>query len=541
MPLPIYELDPPDFPEGWHSMDSIPAPQPYPGPWGSMVTLPRQVPKHLRVFTTDCIHPTKRSAYRHVAFKAYKSLYQAGLLNEHLLPLTSVVEPELEEEVKALLQDVEKRTGTASVTSQFDPWAPVKGSDGWWRTEIGIDGLPPLYMFTRTRPCDFLPEDLLTLYHPHRHPLNVKICSSSAIKPSALMIKNARNYTRRLFWQIYGNRMQWDNSNFAYLFYPAHDPSDASQWATRRAWWDEHNHLDSQSDLENALQANAESFGERFSFPDNLTIIRARGAGSKLHRFIRWKFDELSTEEDQLIRERFNLSEEDTAEPPFLVVQHFPRRMNFLVPFVPQIGKYSMEKELLLRPKFSTVDLVSATETDYALLLPSVIKYLAVATTVSSLRATLLTPTLAKIPLDLLRTAITAPVAKDATDYQRLEILGDTVLKFIVGVQLLARYPLWHEGYLTKKKDHAVSNSRLAKEAHSKGLYRWIIRDRFLAQKWIPRYIMDPQNDNDIMDIESSNISVEAGETSNDSQQLSTKMLADVGLSIQFITRFKEC
>jgi dsRNA-specific ribonuclease len=82
------------------------------------------------------------------------------------------------------------------------------------------------------------------------------------------------------------------------------------------------------------------------------------------------------------------------------------------------------------------------------------------------------------IPISLLRTAITAPAAGEKLNYQRMETLGDTVLKIITGIQLLAEYPLWHEGYLSKKKDHTVSNVRLAKQNIAKGLYHWIIRGK---------------------------------------------------------------
>ena len=61
--------------------------------------------------------------------------------------------------------------------------------------------------------------------------------------------------------------------------------------------------------------------------------------------------------------------------------------------------------------------------------------------------------------------AITAPVAQEQIHYQRLETLGDTVLKFVASVNLLAEYRYWHEGYLARKKDHAVSNASLAKAA----------------------------------------------------------------------------
>ena len=516
--VPTYELDPPDLPEGWHSNQTKVLP--YPGPWGSTVTLPKLVPAGLRIFSTDREHPTKRSAYRHAAFKAYRALYQAGLLNDHLLPLTSVIEPDLEEEVKALLRDVGKREGTASVTSQMDPWAPIHKSDVWWCSEIAIEGLPPLHMITRNRLHELSADEYPTLYRGRHGRLKVGIYAVTTADLSSEKITMAREFTRRILWAIHGSRMRWDNLHFAYLFLPASDANESVEWMTRRSWLDDINAREGKSTWEGA---NAEVFGKRFSFPNDLTIIRDRSQGAKNFRFLRWRFERVSPEEEQILRERYSFSVDDQILPPFLVVQRMPRRLNFLsmedaAKSIEREGKYSTESELLLRSRHSTVSLISATDTDYALLLPSIIRYLSMAMTVSALRTTLLTPSLADIPLHLLQEAITAPVSQARTNYQRLETLGDTVLKFVVGVQLLAEYPLWHEGYLTKRKDHSVSNYRLAKEAHANGLYRWIIRDRFLAQKWKPDYF------------KASESSEDTENNSDEQQQLSTKMLADVGV-----------
>ena len=104
-------------------MESRINPLPYQGPWGARVTLPRLVPKHFRLI--GCV---LRNA-RLIAMPHSKhTLYNSGLLNQHLLPLTSVIEPELEE-VKAMLQEVEKKHGTATVSDQFNPWAPIKDLD----------------------------------------------------------------------------------------------------------------------------------------------------------------------------------------------------------------------------------------------------------------------------------------------------------------------------------------------------------------------------------------------------------------------------
>jgi dsRNA-specific ribonuclease len=327
--------------------------------------------------------------------------------------------------------------------------------------------------------------------------------------------------------------MRWDDLHFAYLFLPADDADEPLEWVTRRSWLDDLNTREGRTDREAEFHANAQVFGERFSFPNDLNIIRECGSGVKNLRFLRWRFEPLSPEEEQTLRERYSFTIDDPIVPPFLVVQRMPRRMNFLSledaakTIVPD-GKYSTEVELLLRARFSTVSLMSTTNTDYALFLPSIIRYLSMAMTVSSLRTTLLTPLLADIPFHLLQAAITAPVSQERVNYQRMETLGDTVLKFVVGVQLLAEYPLWHEGYLTKKKDHTVSNFKLAKEAHAKALYRWIIREPFTAQKWKPHYFTVLADGSNPEVVSSGSKDVENGSD----QQLSTKMLADVGVSL---------
>ena len=49
--LALYDLDPPDYPEDWHSQqDRSKDLPPYAGPWGATVTLPRCLP-------AECVDP----------------------------------------------------------------------------------------------------------------------------------------------------------------------------------------------------------------------------------------------------------------------------------------------------------------------------------------------------------------------------------------------------------------------------------------------------------------------------------------------------
>ncbi|OCH85203.1 hypothetical protein OBBRIDRAFT_798433, partial [Obba rivulosa] len=229
---------------------------------------------------------------------------------------------------------------------------------------------------------------------------------------------------------------------------------------------------------------------------------------------------------------------------PLVVVRPFPRRANFTIPYGSGEG-YRDEDLFLLHPQFATVDLIPYDDLQYALLLPSILRWCFNVLTVMSLRNQLLVGTpVIQVPLELLTTATTAPVAQELTHYQRLETLGDTVLKFLASLQLFAQYPLWHEGYLARRKDHAVSNARLAREAVDKHLYRWIIRDRFVPRKWKPSYVCDsiPSNPPEGQSIERGKEPIpieEENEVATEprdqlkrkkkkNQQLSTKVLADV-------------
>jgi len=103
------------------------------------------------------------------------------------------------------------------------------------------------------------------------------------------------------------------------------------------------------------------------------------------------------------------------------------------------------------------------------------------------------------------------------------------VLKFITSIQLLAEYPLWHEGYLSRKKDHAVSNARLAKENILKKLYSWIIRDRLLGKKWKPSYFNSEETAvrSEVTEHDDTETRFKK-KNSTKGQILSTKVLADV-------------
>ncbi|KAJ2229039.1 Dicer-like protein 1 [Coemansia sp. RSA 1286] len=63
--------------------------------------------------------------------------------------------------------------------------------------------------------------------------------------------------------------------------------------------------------------------------------------------------------------------------------------------------------------------------------------------------------------VETVRQAITATTANMDVSYERLETLGDSVLKFITSVMLFVCYPSDHEGLLTSRRSKLVSNAHL--------------------------------------------------------------------------------
>jgi endoribonuclease Dicer len=380
-----------------------------------------------------------------------------------------------------MLADVEKRAGFAKVSMHIDPWAAEEDNrDYWFCSKLILEGLPPLLLCTRSEMISLDFQGGPTLHRRGTPPICTSVEPLGKLADDDPQISRARNFTRRIFWGLNHLRMNWDNLDFSYLFLPIDDVD--TEWDVRRSWLatfaasNQTHHIH--------LIGNAATIGKQFSYPSDLKLIQKHIGSSRPLEFVRWRYETLSLDEEKELREDIYKGGIDDVEItyPLLVVENYPPRTNFLFPLPPpsESPDAPIPKKLTtLLPHISGAILLSKTETDYAFFLPSVIRSLSMTLTAHSLRKKLFTSSpMFDIPVSLLRIAVTAPAAGEKLNYQRMETLGDTVLKIITGIQLLAEYPLWHEGYLTKKKDHTVSNVRLAKQDIEKELYRWIIRGR---------------------------------------------------------------
>ena len=471
------------MPEGWHGLDPMLQVDPGPTgpPYGCTVTLPRCLHLPVREFSIPTIYQNQASAHRHAAFKAYMALYEHGLLNESLLPAMSVINPK-DEELQALLRDVEKRDGTANVSLQMNPWSPdddtADRTDIWWCSKLSIEGLAEFYLYMRRELME-LSDEPITLHHPTRGTIRVYLTDPQQVSEASEPIDDAREYTRNLFWCFNGTRMKWDQLDFAYLLLPC-DPDSTWQERYDDVMSSEEHY---KATPEDEISVRADLFGEMFDYPDDITIVRRGIVNGKPYRFERWRMEDepLTEEEEEALRRLYRYNDLDITFP-LLVVRALPRRTNFLLPNKEANKEASDEIPLqikyhLLIPEETRIPLLSPDELESAFLLPSILRALGMLSTVSSLARSLFSGSpLSTIPVTSLMPAVTAPVAGERDNYQRLETLGDTVLKFITAVQLLAQHPHWHEGFLTRQKDHTVSNANLAKVNLKRRIYQWIIR-----------------------------------------------------------------
>ena len=170
----------------------------------------------LRKFTTEFSYQSKLLAKKHAAFETYVSLYEGGLLNDNLLPFTSTIEGDTHEEVKLLLEEVEKRAGILKVPVQMDPWV-TPDRPRWFCYEMVIGSLPPILMFIRQQIPHIADNEFPVLYVPGRTPIKTTLARRMDQGVSEAMIDKAAAYTEQLFTSLYGNRMRRGQTDYVYL------------------------------------------------------------------------------------------------------------------------------------------------------------------------------------------------------------------------------------------------------------------------------------------------------------------------------------
>ena len=449
------------------------------------MTLPIVIAPEIRTTRSSTAWKTEREARKDAAFQAYLGLYDKGLVNDNLLPHRKSLEEQLDL----------SRTGSVASFAQCKPrksvWAHVAYAmknnlnDGVWeqyRIEVTADEANSFSMDILS-PLPLPEVPVFKLHWNERISYAVNISRVGSTQYHDEDIRAARELTQVILEAVYQSRMSKQHDDFPLLFVPTRSTGHylSGEWTRIVA------------QFQGKTQA---TFGKEHNcIPDylygqyGLLVLHRQTSGS------RYLFKRFLTDSDEI------------------VVSKFPKRRDFLHEQPEFNDQEAYTSEIRLEIDQCQFDKLPLEFAIFAAFVPSIFRRLELAMLAEDLRSTLLAPVKIK-NLYLIQTAITQRNALESENYERLEFLGDCILKYCTSIQLMQEHLLWPEYYLTLKKDVTVSNMTQASICQETGLARYIITDAFKGAKWRPRYAQE------LLD------AAEMDETRI--VQVSTKILADV-------------
>lgn len=453
------------------------------------VLLPNCIPPKARHAKSKLSWPTEKMAKRDAALEAYIGLYRLKLVDDHLMPLLRT-----DADIDAM-KDVEKRPSKVPVESTMNPWADMKWDDDTvvYSTKISLrmpksDRDVEINMLTSVE-CP--PVADIQVFWTNDEIGKVTVGNTICLGVNPEIVEWGRQQTFELLFNIFGSRMKMGVMEFPYLFVPL-QPGE----------WD----CSNLGRITNALDAYNE-------LGPSCDIVINDAMQSSLRLVVKkWRTD-LSPLDVPALVERYG-RKHIIKDQPVIEAVRITRRRDFLHE---EANQSNSESTILLLPQYCTLERIPWRFFQLGLFIPGIIRRVEVHLIAADLQATLLAP-VGINDLSLIVTSICASAAREAVDYQRFEFLGDSVLKFLTSVNLVDEHPLWHEGYLARKKDQLVSNARLAKAAQDKRLSRWIITSIFTGIKWAPHYMRGHEAPKDADEVEPP----------SGKNELSTKILADV-------------
>lgn len=461
------------------------------------VLLPPTIPEGQRRFYSKMRWLSEKNATKEVAFHAYVALYHAGLVSNNLLPFKFDNMP-----------GVETRAAEVDVESSFQPWEAV--AKQWHHN--GQKWLYPLsYYDEASRRCDYevlIPAELdqlrpIELYLSHEKTLQLQFGPRKAVSDEEAA--RLPDHTSTLLALQFAHRWTVDDRSHVVRISASGTEISRSQIGSAK--------VDTSDErLQSGQYLVRDSTGTPFLYLETLPV---RPPMEQVQHSL---FD-------------YELS---PKEVPYLVLKRWTKRSDFLHRLssapgavVPPTKRYPW----VLPLASATADLIPAKHVQFGMIIPSLIHELEVALTVKELATTLLQD-VGISNRGLVREAISARSAAEPLHYERLEFLGDSILKYCCSVQVaweseylepLLRWrqapltlhaePNWPEGYLTRFRDRLVANSRLCRAAMDSGLPKFILTRPFTGHKWRPLYL-----DNYL----GSGMSPAKG------RRMSTKTLADV-------------
>ncbi|KAL0940927.1 dicer-like protein 2 [Colletotrichum truncatum] len=440
------------------------------------VVLPSYLPSEVREAKSQFAWKSEKNAAKDAAFQAYKGLYSAGLVNDNLLPFKS----------EDFVPGIDKRVAILQVNGLLNAWSSVAKA---WRggNELRVTRLL-LKDGQGVAQGDY--EMALPAWVP-------------GLQTMPIHLDYNTSWTLEFGEQLPTEALTTQDHTAVLLALPF-----GHRWLSTK---------DQQVVRFSAVNAEFPVDGIR-----TRDFVPGKMSTDDLSCFIRddtgcpYLYEGIIPRKpaSELVQKTFYGFENAPEDVPYLTLKKWSRRSDFLhrPQSNPNQSPSSPKPYSRVYPvPMAKIDTIPAKYAQFGVLIPSILHRIETCLVAKELSSTLLRP-LAIADWSLVLTAISAGSAAEPTNYERLEFLGDSILKFSTTINVAALYPHWPERLLSFKKDSIVANSTLCKAAIKHGLDRFILTKPFTGQKWRPIYVDEVLRRSD----------------NTTTRKMSTKTLADI-------------
>lgn len=416
------------------------------------VILPSSLDAGLRTARSKCFWLTEKRAKQDAAFVAYQQLYEAKLVNDHLLPTTDF-------EMEPHDAETAQLTSLLEVSGLFDPW--LYWAQLWNNQDASTICTPFSFDFPDGRtqtvllasPTDLPPHLTFSLYWQSNMRITVSVGRPMPINDD--QIEDIRRASSTLTKAVFAKNRNDEHVDFLAPFFPDMPFGNLRTWTSNTST---RYNLEQSTDIHGGvLVYDKARFGVPFEAHEISMTFPSRDHS-------RWR-KEIETGFE--IEERWCVA-----------MQRFPKPRNFLKA-LPRQQKQAEREYRTLRQVPVEYCITNCLPSKLAIstyLTPSTLRHLRNVLVARELQTTVLRP-VGLDNVERILEAICAPAADENVKYERLEHLGDCVLKLLTSLYLMATYPQAPERQLTAIKSRLVSNQNLAKAAIAKGLDRFIIAE----------------------------------------------------------------
>jgi ERCC4-related helicase len=376
------------------------------------VYLPLCLAPELRQATSSEAWLSKQTASKDAALQAYIALYKAGLIDDHLQPKKQPFQH---------VRDFETKPSIIQAKEQLDPWYKIANA---WRSQ------PTIY---RSRLSLMSPDESakievdlelpvpipnlgrLKLHWDTDSVWTVDMSPSSERAQAGARITQSQDNTTHLLSLAYGHRWRVEDKEHLARFISGQNLLSSTPAAIE----------------------TEEALGELKSKLEKHQLIRDAANSNYPYLFSEWLPTKPAKE---LVRHPDSQFDDAPEDIPYVAVNRWPKKAGYFQR--PRTGS----RQPNIKPYYRVLpahhvatDEVAAEHSHFGMLIPSILHSLEVHLVATELFTETDLATLGLRDLSLVTTAICTPAAREPVDYQRLEFLGDSILKLCVTANLLVK------------------------------------------------------------------------------------------------------